>query len=97
VPKWVLVVPTLWAVMGGISAPVNYGIREDLGLLVAGVLGAGLLLWRDRHASRPTSLQPRYTDFEGPSAHIGECAPKIQQKPAATGAATLNGNYRNIS
>jgi len=60
VPKWVLVVPTLWALMGGISAPLNYGIYEDLGLLVAGVLGTGLLLWRDRHVSRSASLQPRY-------------------------------------
>jgi hypothetical protein len=60
VPKWLLVLPTLWAVMSGISAPVNYGIYEDVGLLVAGVLGTGLLLWRDSHASRPATLQPHY-------------------------------------
>jgi uncharacterized protein DUF6064 len=60
VPKSVLAVPTLWAVMGGLSAPLNYGIYEDLGLLVAGVLGTGVLLWRDHQASRRASLQPRY-------------------------------------
>jgi hypothetical protein len=59
VPKSILVVPTLWAVMSGISAPVNYGIYEDVGLLIAGLLGTGLLLWRDHQAGR-TSLQPRY-------------------------------------
>lgn len=60
VPKSVLVVPTLWAIMGGISAPVNYGIYEDLGLLAAGVLATGLLLWRDHQAARGAKLQPQY-------------------------------------
>lgn len=60
VPKLVLVVPTLWAIMGGISAPLNYGIYEDLGLLVAGALASGLLLWRDHRAARGAKLQPRY-------------------------------------
>lgn len=60
VPKRILVVPTLWAVMGGISAPLNYGIYEDFGLLAAGVLGTGLLWWRDYQAARPAALQPRF-------------------------------------
>jgi hypothetical protein len=60
VPKWLLVVPTLWAVMGGISAPLNYGIYEDVGLLVAGVLSTGLLWWRDHQAGRQAGLQPRF-------------------------------------
>ncbi len=60
VPKWVLVVPTLWAVLGGISAPINYGIYEDFGLLAAGVLGAGLLLWRDHRSAPQPRLRPRH-------------------------------------
>jgi Family of unknown function (DUF6064) len=61
VPKAVLVVPTLWALMGGISAPLNYGILEDVGLLLSGVLGTGLLLWRDHRAARGlTEMHPRY-------------------------------------
>ena len=60
VPKSVLVVPTLWAVLSGISAPVNYGIYEDVGLFIAGILGTGLLLWRDHQAGRRASLQPGY-------------------------------------
>ena len=60
VPKWLLVVPFLWAVLGGVSAPLNYGIYEDLGLLAAGVLGAGLLLWRDHQAAPQARLQPRH-------------------------------------
>jgi hypothetical protein len=50
VPKYVLIVPFAWAVTSGISAPLNFGIFEDLGLVAAGVIGTALLIWRDRHA-----------------------------------------------
>jgi hypothetical protein len=42
-----LVIPFLWSLLG-ISASYQLGVREDIGLLVAGVLGVGLLIWRDR-------------------------------------------------
>jgi hypothetical protein len=47
VPKTLLVIPFLWSLLG-VSASYQLGIREDIGLLVAGVLGVGLLIWRDR-------------------------------------------------
>jgi hypothetical protein len=47
VPKTVLIIPSIWAVIG-FSAALTLGIREDIGLLVAGVVSVGLLLWRDR-------------------------------------------------
>jgi hypothetical protein len=47
VPKSLLVIPFLWSLLG-ISASYQLGIREDIGLLVAGVLSVVLLFWRDR-------------------------------------------------
>jgi hypothetical protein len=37
------VIPFLWSLLG-VSASYQLGIREDIGLLAAGVLGVGLLL-----------------------------------------------------
>jgi len=47
VPKSVLVIPFLWSLLG-FTASLLLGVREDIGLVVAGVLSVGLLLWRDR-------------------------------------------------
>jgi len=47
VPKTVLVIPFIWSLIG-FSAALVLGVREDIGLLVAGMLSVGLLLWRDR-------------------------------------------------
>lgn len=50
VPLTVLAVPFLWALVGG-SAAFLLGVPEDYGLIIAGVLGTGLLLWQ-RHTVR---------------------------------------------
>jgi hypothetical protein len=47
VPRYVPVIPLLWSLLG-FTAALSLGIREDLGLLVAGLVGTALLLWRDR-------------------------------------------------
>ena len=47
VPRSVLVIPFLWSLLG-FTASFLLGVREDIGLVVAGVLSVGLLLWRDR-------------------------------------------------
>ena len=47
VPKSVLVIPFLWSLLG-FTASFLLGVREDIGLVVAGVLSVGLLLRRDR-------------------------------------------------
>jgi hypothetical protein len=43
VPLPVLIVPLLWSLIG-FTAALNYGIVEDSGLLVAGVLGSALII-----------------------------------------------------
>jgi hypothetical protein len=61
VPKYLLVVPFTWAVTSGISAPLNFAIYEDFGLVASGVIGTILLIWRDRRATTPrTVLQPHH-------------------------------------
>lgn len=47
VPGWLLVIPTLWALVGT-AAALQLGIREDLGLPVAALVGVALLLYRNR-------------------------------------------------
>lgn len=47
VPRSTLVIPLVWSLVGFVAA-ISLGIREDIGLLVAGLLSVGLLLWRDR-------------------------------------------------
>jgi hypothetical protein len=49
VPRYLLVIPFVWSLLG-FTASFLLGISEDIGLLVAGVLGVGLLYWRDRTA-----------------------------------------------
>jgi hypothetical protein len=46
VPKLFLVIPLLWA-LGGVM-PVLVGILEDIGLILAGVVGTAMIVYRDR-------------------------------------------------
>ncbi len=46
VPRVVLVIPFLWSLLG-FTAALSLGIREDIGLLVAGIVGSALLIYRD--------------------------------------------------
>lgn len=59
VPKYALAIPLLWSLLG-VSAAISLGIREDVGLLIAGLLGTGLLTWRDRRSAMPSELRRRY-------------------------------------
>jgi hypothetical protein len=59
VPKYLLAVPLAWSVISGLSAPLNFGIYEDFGLLFAGVVGTALLWWRDHRGVAAAALQPR--------------------------------------
>jgi hypothetical protein len=47
VPKAVLVIPALWALVG-FTAALQLGVYEDTGLLVAALVSVGMLLYRDR-------------------------------------------------
>lgn len=44
-PVWLLIIPGLWSLVG-FSAALNLGIIEDTGLLVAGIAGTAMLLYR---------------------------------------------------
>jgi hypothetical protein len=42
-----IVIPLLWSIIGFMAA-LNFGIYEDIGLLIAGVCGSFLVLIRNR-------------------------------------------------
>lgn len=46
IPWWLLLIPGLWSIIG-FTAAFQLGIIEDTGLLVSGILGVGLLLYRN--------------------------------------------------
>lgn len=46
-PRGILVIPFLWSIVGFMAA-FSLGIREDIGLMVSGVVATGLLLMRNR-------------------------------------------------
>jgi hypothetical protein len=50
VPKWILAIPFLYAI-GGIL-PVSIGVTEDLAMIVGGVVGTAMILYRDAHRSK---------------------------------------------
>ncbi len=58
-PKGLVVIPFLWALLGWNAAQPPFNVREDFGLLVAGVLGTGLLLWYGFKQRRNTPVEPR--------------------------------------
>ena len=47
VPKYVLVIPLIWSIIG-FGAALSLEVKEDFGLLIAGVLGFVLIFIRDR-------------------------------------------------
>jgi len=50
VPKWILAIPFLYA-LGGIL-PVSIGVIEDLAMLIGGVTGTAMILYRNAKRSR---------------------------------------------
>jgi hypothetical protein len=53
VPRYLLVIPTLWAMSGALW--LYLGMVEDAGLVIAGVVGIVILLARERAAQRVNS------------------------------------------
>jgi hypothetical protein len=58
VPRLLLVIPFLWSLVG-VSAAISLDRGEDLGLVVAALLGTALLLWRNHRAVGGGVLRPR--------------------------------------
>lgn len=50
IPWYIIAIPFIWSLIG-FSAAMNLGIKEDFGLVVAGILGAVLLLLRKKKIS----------------------------------------------
>lgn len=48
IPKYLLIVPFLWSIIG-FSAAINFQIKEDLGLFIAGLLSLLLIILRERN------------------------------------------------
>jgi hypothetical protein len=46
IPKSLLIIPLLWAIFGGFPAVIA-GMLEDIGLIVAGIIGTVIILYRD--------------------------------------------------
>jgi hypothetical protein len=58
-PTYVLAIPLIWSVIE-FGAALSLGIREDIALPIAGVLGTTLLLWRDGRGSNGEALRRRH-------------------------------------
>lgn len=46
IPLYIIIIPLLWSVIGFFAA-LNFSVYEDTGLLIAGVTGFGMLLYRN--------------------------------------------------
>lgn len=46
-PVYILIIPLLWSVIGFFAA-LNFSVYEDIGLLIAGVTGLGMILYRNK-------------------------------------------------
>ena len=92
-PKGLLVVPVLWSLLG-VTAALQLGIREDLGLLVAGVTTVVVLLGQrlSRRPVRPRSGPPRLTRVRG-ARERAERRPPADLQPA--GALTKRSLHRS--
>lgn len=51
IPKHLLIIPLFWSFLG-FTAATSLGVKEDFGLLIAGVFTTGLLLARDKGDKR---------------------------------------------
>lgn len=47
IPRYILLIPLIWSIIG-FGAAVSLNVREDFGLVIAGVLGVILIFFRDQ-------------------------------------------------
>jgi hypothetical protein len=57
VPRWLLIVPVSWSLIGG-SAALLLGIPQDWPLLLSGIVTLAFVVLRDRGTARTASAQP---------------------------------------
>jgi Family of unknown function (DUF6064) len=58
VPLYLAVVPLLWSLAAGSSAVLLLGISEDSSVLLGGIVGFGLLVWKGRRPSAISAATP---------------------------------------
>lgn len=75
-PKYLLVIPALWSLIG-FAAALTLGITEDIGLLVAGVLGTALIIVRDRKTPAEKEEYMKETEAPASSSEAGKQAPPL--------------------
>ncbi len=56
-PKYLLVIPLLWSMIGFFAA-INWGVLEDIMLLIAGLTATAMIWYRDRGT---TELTPKFS------------------------------------
>lgn len=54
-PVYILVIPFIWSIIG-ISAAINLGIKEDFGLIVAGLIGSGIIISENVKAGKKVKV-----------------------------------------
>ena len=57
-PLTLAMIPLLWSLAAGSAAVLRLGILEDASVLLAGVVGFGLLVWKRRHSSATIAATP---------------------------------------
>ena len=50
-PVTLLIIPFLWSIIG-FTAAINFGIKEDTGLLISGILALILILYRNKNSEK---------------------------------------------
>lgn len=50
-PKYVIIIPFLWSIVG-FSAAISLRVKEDISLLVAGLVGTGALIFRKKRITQ---------------------------------------------
>lgn len=50
-PLPILIIPFLWSIIGTMAA-LNFGIKEDFGLLISGIVVSSLILNRDKRKGK---------------------------------------------
>jgi hypothetical protein len=59
-PRYLVIFPLVWSVIG-FGAAMNFGIKEDIGLLITGIGATALILYRAKKTKKAASMAPQGT------------------------------------
>ena len=63
IPKMLLILPLFYAFSGFVW--ISIGMWEDLGMILSGILGAGLIWWRDTRMPAENRVEPKPAPVNG--------------------------------